>query len=121
MNTKKRKYTPKSDEKQKYGAEYHRVTCRFTHEQYADLERKALKLEWNVPSLVTKRALNSSKIIEVQPLIHTETKVEIRKIGNNLNQIAKALNSNSYEDGALQLLDEATEIKNHLKSILYKL
>ena len=77
----------------------YKTTVRLTEEQYLILQKFKEKLGVSLPSLLRTAFFNHQKMPMIIPKSDT-TKLlnEIMRIGNNVNQIAKHLNSGIYLD-----------------------
>lgn len=84
-------------------------TVRFDEDEYKLIEAKLKVLELNFSSFARNTLLNK----KVKLPIETRLLYEVNKIGNNLNQIAKKVNS----DEKISVLKTMIEIEKQLKKL----
>lgn len=91
-----------------------RANVRFNEEEYARLQKDAFVLGKSIPILLKEAYFKGP---QVSPLMNVEdqrvTLVELRRIGNNVNQIAKHFNS-GFRNGCNK---EFTEICENLSML----
>jgi len=89
------------------------INFRVTPDEYERLNKMANKFNQSVPAFCKERSLKAkvkSPKIDKQGALKFAS--ELRRIGNNVNQIAKVLNSGENAN-----MDEIRDIKKELRSI----
>lgn len=102
----------KSDEETKSK----RITVRFTLDEYNVLAKKA-KVAGLEESVYARDAILKGKVIQkntVSPLILAQ----LGKVGNNLNQITKRINSNAHNPS---LIEKDNVVLKDIKDAIHKL
>lgn len=74
-----------------------RITFRLNESEYEEFERKVKKSKLNKEAFIRK-AIKKSNFVEPPSIEYYKLINELNPIGNNLNQIAKKLNSNIEVD-----------------------
>ena len=89
----------------------HKVTIRLTDSEYRHLRQEATKSEHTMSALV--RARLAGRVIKAKqppiPEINRQAYCQLVRVGNNLNQIAKRLNSGLYAQELKTALDDVRE------------
>jgi hypothetical protein len=98
------------DRKSKYDKKFVRKTIRFTEDEFAKIENQIS--EHNLTFTEFARSAILRKKIKTN--LSKEMIFEVNRIGNNLNQIAKKVNSDSDRKN---LLIQLIAIQNQLKEI----
>lgn len=94
------------------------VTCRFSESEYVDLKTKADSAGVPVSTLVRE------SVTRVRPWTPTHTAAEkervrqVARIGNNLNQIARAVNQQGVVKHELDILARLKSIQDDLRKSL---
>ena len=92
------------------------ISTRVTPEQRRIIEEKAYS-SYRTPSMYLRECALDKKIIVVKGV--DELTSELRKIGNNLNQLTRAVNSGyAYEVGLRETREEVARIWQSLNSLL---
>ena len=92
------------------------LSCRVTPEQRKIIEEKAYS-SYRTPSMYLRDCALDKKIIVVKGV--DELTSELRKIGNNLNQLTRAVNSGfAYEVDLRETREEVARIWRSLNSFL---
>jgi hypothetical protein len=94
--------------KKKYDDKFIRKTIRFTEIEWQEIEEQIKKSEITFTEFARSAILRK----KIKLPIEKELIYELNKIGNNLNQIAKAVNQ---RDDKIQILTELVEIERALK------
>lgn len=99
---------------QKYDSRFIRKSLRFSPNEYAKVEAQLTSLGVNFTNFAKNAIINHRITIPIQmDLIY-----ELNRIGNNLNQIAKSINSGSGEK--IPVLTQLVEIEKQLQKLQYK-
>jgi len=98
-----------SDRRKKYDSKMIRKTIRFSPDEFASVEKKIEDAGVDFTSWARSAILRK----KLQTKLTHELLSEINRIGNNLNQIAKAVNIDNKKDVLLELV----EIERTLKRI----
>ena len=92
------------------------LSCRVTPEQREMIEEKALS-SYRTPSMYLRDCALDKKIIVIEGI--DELSVELRRIGNNLNQLTRAVNSGyAYEVDLRETREEVARRWQSLNSLL---
>lgn len=86
------------------------VMVRFTKNEAEAIDKKRGK---TARAVFIRQCVNGAKISPPIPSINIETRAELAKIGNNINQIARAINQGLVPD-----LSEIQELLKNLKLTL---
>ena len=97
------------DRKTKYDNKFIRKSIRFTPLEIEEIEKQRLKTNLNFSEFVRK----SSSKIKIISKLDQDLIYEVNKIGNNLNQIARAVNGKDK----VSVLTELIEIEKQLKAL----
>ncbi|MCP4971155.1 MAG: MobC family plasmid mobilization relaxosome protein [Arcobacter sp.] len=97
------------DRKKKYDNKFIRKTIRFTPDEFNALEKQRLKTNLNFSDFVRK----SSSKIKIVSKLDQDIIFHLSKIGNNLNQIARAINKKEK----IPVLNKLVEIEKQLKEL----
>lgn len=98
---------------------------RATEEEAAEIRRKAAAAGMNVSRFLRTSAVNGQVVLYNTADIFG-LRSEIKKIGNNINQVAMVVNSNRsvYQSGVRELKKQFSElsekINDHLKPLSYE-
>ena len=98
---------------------------RATEEEAAEIRRKAAAAGMNVSRFLRTSAVNGQVVLYNTADIFG-LRSEIKKIGNNINQVAMVVNSNRsvYKSGVRELKKQFSElsekINDHLKPLSYE-
>ena len=97
---------------QKYDSKFIRKSLRFSSDEYAKVEAQLTTLGVNFTEFAKNAIINHQITIPIQmDLIY-----ELNRIGNNLNQIAKSVNSSEK----IPVLTQLVEIEKQLQKLQYK-
>lgn len=96
--------------KSKYDKKFVRKTIRFTELEWQKIEEQISKGETTFTDFARSAILRK----KIKLPIEKDLIYELNKIGNNLNQIAKAVNQ---RDDKIQILTELVEIERALKNV----
>lgn len=96
--------------KSDYDNKFIRKTIRFSPNEWEKIEAKLNEHELNF----TTFARTAIMLQKVETNLTRELLREVNRIGNNLNQIAKAVNSREKKE----VLIELVEIERHLKELV---
>ena len=92
------------------------LSCRVTPEQREMIEEKAYS-SYRTPSIYLRDCALDKKIVVINGV--DELTVELRRIGNNLNQLTRAVNSGyAYEVDLRETREEVARIWQSLNSLL---
>ena len=92
------------------------LSCRVTPEQREMIEEKAYS-SYRTPSMYLRDCALDKKIVVINGI--DELAFELRKIGNNLNQLTRAVNSGfAYEVDLRETREEVARIWQSLNSLL---
>ena len=92
------------------------LSCRVTPEQREKIEEKAYS-SYRTPSMYLRDCALDKKIVVINGV--DELTVELRRIGNNLNQLTRAVNSGfAYEVDLRETREEVARIWQSLNSLL---
>ena len=92
------------------------LSCRVTPEQREMIEEKAYS-SYRTPSMYLRDCALDKKIVVINGV--DEFAPELRKIGNNLNQLTRAVNSGfAYEVDLRETREEVARIWQSLNSLL---
>ena len=94
------------------------VTCRFSESEYKDLKNKADSAGMSVSKLVRKSVLKIRAWTPTHTAVEKEKIRQIAKIGNNLNQIARAVNQQGIVNSEIDLLLCLQSINNQIRDLL---
>lgn len=86
-----------------------RLNCRITEKEYEKFEKLVEKSKLNKSEFMRKCILNK-EIIVIEDI--KDLTIELRRIGNNLNQLTRAVNA-----GEVKEIKELKEIKENLSII----
>jgi len=95
------------------------VTVRFTESEYSTLAEKAEAADTTVSKLIRE------SVIRIRPWTPENQKVEkekifqLAKIGNNLNQVARAVNAQGVVNYEIEILERLSAIENEIIQIFY--
>ena len=96
----------------KYDSKFIRKTIRFTPEEYQKIQIQLKSLNIDFTKFAKNAIINHKITIPIQmDLIY-----ELNRIGNNLNQIAKSINSGEK----IPVLTQLIEIEKQLQKLQYK-
>ena len=109
--------------------DYKQVKINLTHEHYSELQEEALNNGMSIAQLVrhklgidlkdTPKALQRSRKVrsDKKPVVKADPQLlyHLAKIGNNLNQITKHLNSTKIVDSIV--ISSLNEIQQELKKL----
>ena len=91
------------------------LSCRVTPEQREMIEEKAFS-SYRTPSMYLRDCALDKKIVVIKGV--DEIASELRKIGNNLNQLTRAVNSGyAYEIDLRETREEVARIWQSLNSL----
>ena len=91
------------------------LSCRVTPEQREMIEEKAYS-SYRTPSMYLRDCALDKKIVVINGV--DELTVELRRIGNNLNQLTRAVNSGfAYEVDLRETREEVARLWQSLKSL----
>jgi len=107
------------ESKKRYELSMKKVVVRFTKEDYKDLENDAQKYGIKVGKLIKLRSLKKEKHLLKEPKINVQTRADINKIGGNINQIARRINSGNFNENAI--IKELKESVVILREMLNKI
>lgn len=110
--------------KQPNRKEHKQINFRVSESEYLKLERSAKALNISVPAFVKKKAQGARIVApKVDPEHSKMMARQLSALGNNVNQIARKLNSFDYvsEESARSLSDELTALKKELRSLWQQL
>ncbi|MDX9742641.1 MAG: plasmid mobilization relaxosome protein MobC [Arcobacteraceae bacterium] len=97
---------------QKYDSRFIRKTLRFSPDEYAKVETQLKTLGVNFTNFAKNAIIHHQITIPIQmDLIY-----ELNRIGNNLNQIAKSINSKEK----IPVLTQLIAIEKQLQKLQYK-
>jgi hypothetical protein len=100
-----------SENKKRSPRDHKRTTVRFTDEEFSRITEEAKLSGLSIPNLLKKSHFKRKKL---QLLLSDVDRhffcTEIRRIGNNVNQIARRVNSGALEGWFSELLDVARKI-----------
>ena len=92
------------------------LSCRVTPEQREMIEEKAYS-SYRTPSMYLRDCALDKKIVVINGV--DELTVELRRIGNNLNQLTRAVNSGyAYDIDLREMREEVARIWRSLNSLL---
>ncbi len=96
-----------------------RANVRFSPSEYKQVQKDSSKLSKTVPTLLRDAYFNRlpTKVLVTQKDLETLRK-DINRIGNNLNQVAKKVNS-GFMHGWSDTLDKVLEEFKTLNSLIY--
>ena len=101
----------KPDSKVQQSRDHKRTTVRFTDDEFSRITDEAKLSGLSIPNLLKKSHFRRRKL---QLLLSEVDRhffcTEIRRIGNNVNQIARRVNSGALEGWFSELLDVARKI-----------
>lgn len=84
-----------------------RTNVRFSEREYIRISKEADELGSTIPSLLKEAYFNGTKLtFLMQPSIAKSILTELRRVGNNANQIARRLNSGLSIDGLENPVEE---------------
>ena len=94
------------------------VHVRLTPDELALLEDRSASTGRTMSDLI-RTALKKQKIVELPPADFAEAVVQLRRIGNNLNQIARAANAGEVHIPEIKtVLSEIVAVDRRMCSIL---
>ena len=94
------------------------VHVRLTPDELALLVERSARTGRTMSDLI-RAALKKQKIVELPPADFAEAVVQLRRIGNNLNQIARAVNAGEVHIPEIKtVLNEIVAIDRRMSSIL---
>ena len=94
------------------------LKVRLTQEESNRLKERSERTGISMSGIV-RAALKKQKIVELPPADFTETVVQLRRIGNNLNQLARAANSGDVQIPEIKsALSELVALDKKLSRIL---
>ena len=93
------------------------LILRLTEKEKGMLVSLAKEHNMNISSYVRNMALKGSVVTKTD----IQTVIELKRIGNNLNQIAKQINLIPHEDNIKILLQEIHDLLNMISGITKKL
>lgn len=94
------------------------VHVRLTPDELALLEERSARTGRTMSELI-RAALKKQKIVELPPADFAEAVVQLRRIGNNLNQIARAVNAGEVHIPEIKtVLSEIVAIDRKMSKIL---
>jgi len=96
--------------KKKYDDKFIRKTIRFSESEWKKIAEQISKSETTFTEFARSAILRK----KIKLPIEKELIYELNKIGNNLNQIAKAVNA---KNDKIQILTELVEIERALKNV----
>ena len=96
--------------KKKYDNKFVRKTIRFSENEWKSIEEKLTKSETTFTEFARSAILRKKLKLPIEK----ELIYELNRIGNNLNQIAKAVNS---KNDKIQILTELIEIEKAVKNV----
>ncbi|MFW5700121.1 MAG: plasmid mobilization protein [Cyclobacteriaceae bacterium] len=134
MNKKKNRYNRiasddwkklSKDEKSKlskkiYREEHKRIDIYFTLEEYEKITRYSEISGLPVRTYVRKRSLQEPDRKLFYPAINAQAVSQFRKIGVNINQMTKQINSAPTEINTLKIMDELNQMKKLLQTLIEK-
>lgn len=94
------------------------LTIRLTEKEKAYIERQARKAKLNLTNYIVKLSLETSIVVkeDTKPLL-----IELKRIGNNLNQIATKVNSGAFSSyNFREVIDMQKELNRKLDEIARK-
>jgi hypothetical protein len=95
---------------------------RCTEKELEQIHKKAEKAGLSVSRYFVKAALSDGKVMTAEEKEEIrQLRLELRKIGINLNQIAYAVNASRYGSGETPEESEMEEIQQSLKNLINKL
>jgi 16S rRNA G527 N7-methylase RsmG len=109
----------RSESYQKYNSKTKIVNFRLSNEEYYKYSKEAEKLDFKTIGAFAKTKFLYQSNEPFVPLADKKLIIAINtKIGNNLNQIARALNTHGSKVEHASLLQELNNIKSELQTIL---
>jgi hypothetical protein len=99
-----------SDRRSKYDQKHIRKTIRFSPDEWKQIEASLSEHDLTFTEFARSAIMRK----KVKTNLTRELLGEVNRIGNNLNQIAKAVNSREKKDVLLELV----QIERHLKGLL---
>ena len=94
------------------------LKVRLTKEESDRLKERSERTGISMSGIV-RAALKKQKIVELPPADFTETVVQLRRIGNNLNQLTRAANSGNMQIPEIKsALSELVALDKKLSKIL---
>lgn len=94
------------------------LLLRLTEEEAAQLKEQSVRTG-RTQSNILRSAWKRLKIIELPPADFAETVVQLRRIGNNLNQVARAINMGEVHIPEIKsVLSEIVAVDKKLSKIL---
>lgn len=112
-----KKYRNKGGRPKKKNLRDRRVEIRLTQEEHRILDKKAIRLNRSMAELLRDGALNVKVLEKQDPKELLDVKSELRKLGANVNQVARKLNQNT-STGDIFFQREVQDIKNNIVSLL---
>ncbi len=116
--TEKKKY--KGGRPRKENTRNKRVEIRLTEKEYSTLEEKSIRLNCSISELLRGASLNIKVLEKRDPKEVLDAKMELRKMGANINQIARKLNHNTQQSSIFMKKD-IQDIKDKISDLLEKL
>ena len=94
------------------------LLVRLTNEEHDALKKQSARTGRCMSDII-RSAWKKLKIIELPPADFAETVIQLRRIGNNLNQVARAVNMGEVHIPEIQtILSEIVAIDKKLNRIL---
>lgn len=94
-----------------------RLELRLTLEEKNILSKMAQEKEKTIAQLIRELVLKDKLVTKTD----VQTVIELKRIGNNLNQIARQINLIPHEDNIKSCLQEVHELLNMISEITKKL
>ena len=94
------------------------VTCRFSESEYADLKTKADSVGVSVSGLIRESVTKVRAWTPTHTAVEKERVRQVARIGNNLNQIARAVNQQGVVKHELDILSRLQSIHDDLRKSL---
>ena len=94
------------------------LMLRLTPDEFALLKEQSERTGRSMSDLI-RAAWKKMRIVELPPADFSETVVQLRRIGNNLNQIARAVNAGEVHISEIKtVLNEIVAVDRRMSSIL---
>ena len=94
------------------------MTCRFSESEYADLKTKADSAGVKVSGLIREAVPKVRAWTPIHTAAEKERVRQVARIGNNLNQIARAVNQQGVVKHELDILARLKSIQDDLRKSL---
>lgn len=104
-----------------YEEKFKRCSPRYTADEYDELKKKAEGCNNNPTEFVKNVSLNYENKLRSPSKLTLEMKSQVRKMGVNINQIAKQMHLLQYEQDFAKLKEIINDCKVLLNKILEKL